>query len=316
MDPQIEAMLQNLAAEKRNLPKKITLEQSREIYRRQYLSMSRRPEEAVAEEVVSLTGDAEVRLTLYRPPSLPARAAIVLYLHGGGFVLGDSSAYASQSARIALHCNATVAFLDYRLAPEHPFPAAYEDTLSAVRWLKDNIDRLNLDPERFAVMGDSAGGNLAIAAMRHHRGKDVFCHGVLLYPVADLRPYAGMAAFSASDEAFAAGYYLERLAMEYFARSYLPQPALALDPRVSPILADDLTGLPPITIYGGEIDLLRDQGRQFAEHLIAAGVSARYFLLDGLIHNFMQHSGISVKSDEAFLRVCADLRAALDRSGS
>ncbi|EUB99761.1 hypothetical protein PMI07_006042 [Rhizobium sp. CF080] len=311
VDPEIQAMLQNIAEEKERLPGKITLERSREIYKQQYLSMSRHPEETVVKDVITLTEAADVRLTFYRPKSLPARAPLILYLHGGGFVLGDSSTYAHQSARIALHCNALVAFLDYRLAPEHPFPAALGDTLAATRWLKGNTDRLNVDPERFVVMGDSAGGNLAIAAMRHYRAEKVFHHGTLLYPVTDLRSYLGMAAYSASDEAFAAGYYLERPAMEYFARSYLPTPALALDPQISPLLADDLAGLPSVAVYGGEIDLLRDQGHQFAERLRQAGVTTRYLCFDGLIHNFMQHSGVSRKSNEAFLRVCAELRAVI-----
>ncbi|WP_117191557.1 alpha/beta hydrolase [Rhizobium terrae] len=310
VDAEISQMLQRLAEEKNSAPRQMTLDQSREIYRQQYLSMGRAPDQDVATETVDLPRTTAT-LTLYRPPGLTGHAPVVLYLHGGGFVLGDHRTYADQSARIALACGAVIAFLDYRLAPEHPFPAALNDTLAAARWLTENGAALGFDPARLVIMGDSAGGNLAIAALRHFKPEAPFCRAVLLYPVTDLRPYRGLAPYSASDESYATGYFLERPAMEYFCRAYLTDAALTLDPRVSPLIADDLHGLPPVAIYGGEIDLLRDQGRQFANRLTKVGVNVHHTCFDGLIHNFMQHAGISRRSNEAFMIVCEDLRREL-----
>jgi acetyl esterase len=149
--------------------------------------------------------------------------------------------------------------------------------------------------------------------MLHHRQESPFAFGCLLYPLVDIRPYLGLAPRSASDTAFATGYYLEFAETEYFASAYLTDPALASDPRVSPVLAADLSGLPPILFYGAENDVLHDQGRLFAEQLQAAGNVVNYRCFDGLIHNFMQHSGISKRSDAAFLEVCGAVRQALTR---
>jgi len=312
IDPEIRAMLDALAAPRTTSQEKPTLAEARSAYRRQYLEMSRAPEGDVEESTLRLQhGHAETLLQLCKPAGLNEPLPVILYLHGGGFVLGDSAAYSHQSARIALECNAAVAFLDYRLSPEHPFPAALEDTLGAARWIAENAETLGVDASRFGLMGDSAGGNLAIAAMLHFRAERYFRCAGLLYPVVDMRPYLGQAPLSASDEAFAAGYYLERRAMEFFAAAYLPDGTTASDPRASPVLATDLGGLPPILIFGAENDLLRDQGRLFAEQLKAAGNDVDYRCFDGVIHNFMQHSGISRRSDAAFLEVCGIFGRAL-----
>ena len=309
VDPDIQAMLDRLNAGPKE---RLTLHQARALYVRQYLEMSLPPGGDVAEQRISIPGaHPDTALTLYRPAGLHPGAPVILYLHGGGFVLGDAEAYSRQSARIALETGAVVAFLDYRRSPEHRFPAALEDTVLAVRWIAGNAASFGTDPARFAIAGDSAGGNLAIAAMLHHRGDGLLrCVG-LLYPVTDLRPYLGLAPLSASDEAFAAGFYLELAEMGYFGRSYLSDPQMAADPRISPLAADDLGGLPPVLIHAAEFDVLRDQGEAFAHRLQAAGNTVRYIRHDGLIHNFMQMAGISRRADQAFRQVCRALREAL-----
>lgn len=312
IDPEIKVMLERLAQAQSASPQEITLQGARLDYRRQYIEMSRAPEGEVEERAIELPGaHPETALRLYRPAGLAVPAPVILYLHGGGFVLGDSVAYARQSARIALRCNALVVFLDYRLAPEHPFPAALEDTLLAADWIARNAGAIGADPERFALMGDSAGANLSIAAMLHDRPAKRFRCACVLYPLVDARPYLGLAPRSGSDQAFATGFYLEFAETEHFAGAYLPDKALANDPRVSPVLAPDLSGLPPILLYGAENDILRDQGWLFAEQLKAAGNDVEYRCFEGLIHNFMQHSGISKRSDVAFLEVCGAVRRAL-----
>ncbi|SFT99357.1 alpha/beta hydrolase [Mesorhizobium sp. YR577] len=310
LDPEIKAMLDRLAAGQASSQQEVTLQSARRDYRAQYREMSRAPEGDVSEATVRLPGGhADASLRIYTPADLSGSAPVILYLHGGGFVLGDADTYALQSARIALECGAVVAFLEYRLAPEHPFPAALEDTLLAVNWIAGNAASIAGDASRFMLMGDSAGANLSIAAMLQDRAP--FKGACLLYPLVDARPYLGLASKSASDEAFATGHYLEFAETEYFARAYLPDRALASDPRVSPVLAADLSGLPPILFYGAENDILRDQGSAFAEQLKAAGNNVKYRCFDGLIHNFMQHSGISKRSDAAFLEVCGAVKQML-----
>lgn len=312
VDPEIRAMLDRLAAEQAASQVKVTLESGRREYRRQYREMSRAPEGSFAEETVRLPGaHADASLRVYTPTSLSGPVPVILYLHGGGFVLGDADTYAPQSARIALECQSVVAFLEYRLAPEHPFPAALDDALLAVDWLIANAASIGGDPARFILMGDSAGANLSSALMLHHRARNPFRGVCLLYPLVDARPYLGLAPKSASDEAFATGHYLEFTETEYFARTYLRDHALASDPRVSPVLASDLSGLPPILFYTAENDILCDQGYAFAEQLKAAGNDVTYRCFDGLIHNFMQHSGISKRSDAAFLEVCDSVKRLL-----
>lgn len=313
LDPDIKVMLDRLAAEQAAQQDEITLNGSRCSYRDQYRDMSRPPERPVTEEVVRLgAGASGVSLHLYKPADAAGPLPVILYLHGGGFVLGDAETYALQSARIALECSALVVFVEYRLSPEHPFPAAVEDALAAVDWVLAEAANHAGDPAYFVLMGDSAGANLSIALMRHYKQQRLFRAVCLLYPLVDARPYLGLASRLGSDREFATGYYLEFAETEYFAKAYLPEPEMATDTRVSPVLATDIDGLPPILFYAAENDVLRDQGRFFVEQLKAAGNDVRYRCFDGLIHNFMQHAGISKASDAAFLEVCAAVRAALE----
>lgn len=313
LDPEIRVMLDRLAREQAAQQDDVTLDGSRRGYRDQYREMSRSPEKPVVETTVRLGAAKEaISLHLYRPADTAGPLPVILYLHGGGFVLGDAETYALQSARIALECGALVVFVEYRLSPEHPFPAAVEDALAAVDWVLAEAAHHGGDPACLALMGDSAGANLSIALMRHHRQQKLFRTVCLLYPLVDARPYLGLAPASGSDREFATGYYLEFAETEYFAKAYLPDLEMATDTRVSPVLATNIAGLPPILFYAAENDVLRDQGRAFAEQLKTAGNDVRYRCFDGLIHNFMQHAGISKASDAAFLEVCSAVRAALE----
>jgi acetyl esterase len=172
--------------------------------------------------------------------------------------------------------------VDYRRAPEHPFPAGREDALAAFRWAIDNPRELAIRPGAVAVMGDSAGGNLA--ALVCHRARDEggplpLAQG-LVYPVTDLR------GTSESMQLFAEGFFLTRSDIEWFLQQYLPDPSLRSSPAVSPLLAKDLSGLPPAHVWTGGFDPLRDEGRAYADRLAEAGVPVRYRCLDDQVHGF------------------------------
>lgn len=314
LDADIKTMLDGLAAAAAAAAAEPTLEQGRADYRRQYSEMSKEPPPGTVETSLAIPGaHPEATMRIYKPAGLPHGAPLILYLHGGGFVLGDSDAYAKQSARIAAECGAVVAFLNYRLAPEHPFPAAVEDTFHAVDWLARNAAEIGADGSRMVLMGDSAGANLSLVTVMHHRPERRVRGACLLYPLVDARPYGGLAPLSASDEAFARGYYLELPETEYFMQAYLGDPSRTVDPRISPAVETDLSGLPPLLFYTAEHDILRDQARDFAERLRAAGNEVSYRCVDGMIHNFMQMTGISAAADAAFLDICRSVKALTDR---
>ena len=211
----------------------------------------------------------------YRTGSHPA--PLLMYLHGGGWVVGDLDTHDRTCRMLALHSRCTVVSVGYALAPERPFPAGLDDAVAA-------FDDLSADPQRFnglaqgvAVGGDSAGANLAAALclLRHPRA------AALIYPATDLRMT------SASISTFADGYFLTRDDMSWYRDQYLPDPGLVHDARVSPLLADDVHGFPPTAIWTAGFDPLRDEGAAFAARLTEAGVPTSYTCLTDQIHGFL-----------------------------
>ncbi|MEM9558330.1 MAG: alpha/beta hydrolase [Acidobacteriota bacterium] len=226
-----------------------------------------------------------LRVRVLRPYGLDRRAPALIYLHGGGWVLGGLESHHHLACVLAARARCVVLVVDYRLAPEHPFPAAYDDTLAAYRWTLDAAERLGLDPERIALGGDSAGGNLAAAAcLELRREARPPCAQLLIYPVTDT------ARATASYLELASGYGLERSTMDWFFDCYLPlapKRAAALeDPRVAPLRASDFADLPPAVVGTAAVDILRDEGDAYAESLRAAGVEVVHRSFPGLIHGF------------------------------
>ncbi|CAB4909724.1 unannotated protein [freshwater metagenome] len=275
-------------------------------------------------EVDGATGPLPARL--YRPggarnPALtwqPAadRLPLLLFFHGGGFVLGDRD---SHDAVCRLLCSAAgilVLSVEYRLAPEHPWPAAPEDGLAAWWWTVDHAEELGADPERLAVGGDSAGGNLSAvvaqdAARGRGRDEDVApAAQLLLYPAVDFtRRYR-------SRDLFSRGFYLEDASMDWCEHLYLgvegePGAVDREDPRVSPLLGD-LAGLPPALVVTAGFDPLRDQGEAYAEALVEAGTPAVCRRMPDLIHGFANTPGVGRRSREAMLEVASLLRGMLE----
>lgn len=224
--------------------------------------------------------EGEVRVRIYHPggASLP----VVVYFHGGGWVLGSIATHDGYCRALANAAKAIVVSVDYRLAPEHPYPAAVHDAYAAVCWASQQMAELGARPGPIVVAGDSAGGNLAAAAtlMARERGGPEIRYQVLVYPITDHDFETG------SYRDFANGYFLTREAMRWFWNHYCPDATRRNDAFASPLRADDLGGLPPALVITAEFDPLRDEGEAYALRLREAGVEVTYRRYDGMIHGF------------------------------
>ena len=309
LDLQLKEMLDRMAAadapELWDLPPAV----ARPIYR-QILTAGDPPPADVTVEERRIPGPAEsVPLRIYTPRGDGAKArGIALYCHGGGFVLGDLDTYDSVCRTICRDSGCVVVSIDYRLAPEHPFPAAVEDCYAALGWVAENAAGLGVDPQRLAVCGDSAGGNLAaVLALLARQGGPAIRYQVLIYPVTSAAPGE-----LPSHSECAQGYVLPLKAMLYFNQHYFGDSGKAPDFRGAPLLAEDLSGLPPALILVGSYDLLRDDGVAFAGKLLAAGVPTTLVEYRGLSHGFINMAAPLSGGRLALDQVGAALRLALN----
>jgi acetyl esterase len=206
----------------------------------------------------------------------------LIYYHGGGFVIGNIETHDSTCRRLANKSRCQVISIDYRLSPEHPFPAPIDDGIAAFRHIRDNAEAFGADAARLAVGGDSAGGAMAAVvcqAMRDAK-EDGPAFQMLIYPATDSSQE------SASRKSCAEGYFLTRGLMDWFWKAYVPAGTDLADLRLSPLLAKDFTGLPPAFVLTAGYDPLRDEGRAYADRLIDAGVKTTYVNYPGTIHGF------------------------------
>jgi acetyl esterase len=234
---------------------------------------------------------------LYVPLDDGKRRPLVVHYHGGGWVIGDLDTHDTACRHLAREADAGVLAIDYRLAPEHRFPAAVDDALAAFHWAAANAAGLGFDPARIAVAGDSAGGNLAAVTARL-AGRDGGPRPVaqlLAYPVTDLSTK------HVSYRLFADGFLLTERDMDWFRTHYLPDDATALDPRASPLLAPDLSGLPPAVVLTCGFDVLRDEGEAYARRLEQAGVRVALRRSAWLIHGFCNAVNVSPRSRIAMI---------------
>jgi acetyl esterase len=226
------------------------------------------------------------RARVLTPHDAGPRSPGLVYFHGGGFVVGSIDSHDRTARGLASRSRAVVVNVDYRLAPEHVFPAAVDDAVAATRWVLANAPSLGIDPNAVAVGGDSAGGTLAAVAAQTLRGEARRpAYQVLIYPVADARGGAP------SRETFREGYFLTKRTIDFYLGNYIPDPSQYADPRASPILARDLSGLPPAFVLTAGFDPLRDEGRDYAEKLRAAGVDVTYVCSEGSMHGFLNLAG-------------------------
>ena len=222
----------------------------------------------------------EIPVRIYTPEG-EAPLPILVFFHGGGWVIGSLDSYDDVCRALARAVPAIVVSVDYRLAPEHPFPAPADDCYAALCWAADNAAEIGGDPARVAVGGDSAGGNLSavVSLMARDHKHPKIVHQLLIYPVTDLRGN------TESMRAHGEGYFLTHKTMMWFADHYTTSEQRHL-PYVSPLLEPDLGGLPPATVITAEFDPLRDEGEAYAARLRESGVPVEQTRYDGMIHGF------------------------------
>ena len=226
--------------------------------------------------------------------------AVLVYFHGGGWVIGSPLVYDATPRALVNLVNCVVVSVDYRLAPEHKFPAAHEDAFAAYQWALQNAASINGDPARVAVGGESAGGNLAVSVAMDARDRKVSMpkHMMVVYPI------AGGETNTASYGENATAKPLNKAMMEWFFKHYLRSPKDAQDPHIN-LVAANLKGLPPATVITAEIDPLRSEGQQLAERLKGAGVSVEARDYTGVTHEFFGMSAVVAKAKQA-QQVAAD----------
>ena len=256
-------------------------------------------------------GDVPVRVYWPRATNAGELLPIVLYYHGGGWVIGDLDTHDAIARYICTHADVIVLNVDYRLAPEHKFPAAVEDSYLAACWAADHATDLGGDPGWIAVAGDSAGGNLAtvVCQLAKANRRPAIAFQALAYPATDLDLTRR---FDSRSEYGGGEYFLSTRDMEWFASLYLKNVRSDVaDPRASPLVGQDLAGLPPALVVTAGFDPLRDEGRAYADRLAAAGVPVEYRCFEGTIHAFLSFAPLIPAGEEGLALVAARLRSAL-----
>jgi acetyl esterase/lipase len=245
----------------------------------------------------------EIPVRIFAPEGR-APMPILVYFHGGGWVIGTLETHDAVCRHLAKRAGAVVVSVDYRLAPEHKFPAGPEDCYAATCWAAEHAAEIGGDARRIVVGGDSAGGNLAavVSLMARDRGKPAIALQLLIYPVTDHR-YDTLSYRDNAD-----GYLLTKQAMVWFWNHYLAAERDGENPYASPLRAGDLKGLPPAMVVTAEFDPLRDEGEAYAARLREAGVPVKHRRYDGIIHGFFMMTGFFPEAVEAVGEAAAEIR--------
>jgi acetyl esterase len=233
----------------------------------------------------------EVRVRIVRPRDASGMLPVILYMHGGGWVIGDAATHDRLVCELAVGTGAAVVFVEYDRSPEVRYPVAIEQGYATARWIVREGAAHQLDGDRMAVAGDSVGGNMTavLALMAKERGDVRFVHQSMFYPVTDAAMDTG------SYERFAEGFFLTARLMAWFWEAYQPDVERRLEPFASPLRASEeqLAGLPPALVIVGEADVLRDEGEAYAARLRAAGTAVTTVRYDGITHDFMALNALS-----------------------
>lgn len=306
LDPQARALLERFASSAAPPLDSLSVAEARRSYREGRLALA--PPPAAMEETRDfvIPGAAgEIKARRYRPLGEDPGAALpaVVYFHGGGWTCGDLDTHDSVCRGIAVHGRCITVAVDYRMGPEHKFPAAVEDATAAVKWVSANAGSLRVDASRLAVAGESAGGNLAaVAAIALRESGPAIAMQVLAYPVVD------QASDTESLRRFARGYSLTADLLRWYQSQYLRDEGDRADWRASPLRARDHSRLPPAYVLTAGFDPLRDEGKAYADRLERAGVSVVYECFEGMIHGFLPMGGALAAARHAHYRIGQMLR--------
>jgi len=304
LDPQAKYLLELVKAS--GLPPfhRLSPAEARETYSKRKQATQAIP--APVAEVRNLTmpvQDGALGLRLYRPDvATGSPAPALVYYHGGGWTIGDLETHDVLCRDLALQSGCIVIAVDYRLAPEHPFPVAVDDALAAYRWVRNQAGALGVAPDRLAVGGDSAGGNLAavVALLLRDAGELLPRLQLLIYPATDMRCVAP------SHTTNGQGFLLTADTIAYFRQHYIPDAQQWSDWRASPLLHPNLGGLPPALIVTAGYDPLRDEGRQYADALSAAATPAQYICFERQLHGFVTMGKVLDEANTA-VTLCAQV---------
>lgn len=307
LDPQVQSYLAQLAGLATPPVSALTPRVARAMMEAETRSMGAPPRvgRVVDRTIPGPSGGIKVRITA---PGGDGPFPALVYFHGGGWVAGSLDTHDAVCRAITRESDVAVVSVDYRLAPEAPFPAAVEDAYAATAWVAANGPTIGVDPGRIAVGGDSAGANLSavVALMARDQGRSGprLAFQVLIYPITndDLD--------TPSYREYAEGYLLSREAMAWYWDQYVPDPGDRRHPHASPLRADDLSGLPPALVITAEYDVLRDEGEAYAARLSQAGNSVRLSRYDGMIHGFLRRSAIFDQGRKALAEIGEALRVA------
>lgn len=282
-----------------------SLGERREAYHKLLATLPPGPDVFSVSELFIEGPASPITIRIYRPA---APCGVVVFFHGGGFVIGDLDTHDEPCREIVNQSGATVVSVDYRLAPEAPFPAAIDDSFAAIEWVSANRADLATFDAKIAVCGDSAGANIAAVMCLMARDVDDLdiAAQLLVYPGVDAR----MTEFDSVDRN-GKGYILTRETMEWFMGNYLSSDDDGLDWRASPLLADDFSGLPPALVITAEFDPLHDEGLAYAEALRAAGNEVVHTNYDGMVHIFFQLGPVVPAAAAAVSEVAAAAKSAL-----
>jgi len=301
LDPDARALIDLMAA--RGVPATHTLQpvQARQFYRDR--RSFTQPDAPVLPQVrdLSATGpDGEIPLRLYRPAAGAKPLPALVYFHGGGWTIGDLDTHDVLCRELVERSGCAVVAVDYRLAPEHRFPAAVDDCVAAARWVHGQAAALGIDGARLALGGDSAGGNLAavVALTLRDEGGPAVQLQLLIYPATDMR------AVAPSHTANGQGYVLTADSVNYYRGHYIAARTQWDDWRASPLLHPDLSRLPPALVITAGFDPLRDEGRQYADALSQAGVPTQYVCFERQIHGFITMGRVIAEANTA-VALCA-----------
>jgi len=306
LDPQIQAVLDAQAAAGTKTPGTVTPEELREQFARQ----SKEQWGDVSDELHSVEdADADgVPIRIYRPVETDVPSMALIYFHGGGWVVGSIDTHDGITRAIARRAGIVVVSVDYRLAPEYPFPAALEDAWTATQWVSRHAEELKLDVDRIGVGGDSSGGNLAAVVAR--RGRD---HAVPIALQLLLYPVITNGFDTPSYSYFSEGYGLTRDGMRWYWDQYLGG-ADGKNPDVCPSETDDLRRLPRAIVVTAEADVLRDEAESYAQRMFLSTVETEGYRYDGMVHGFLRMAGKVERSNAAFDELAESIKTMLAKT--